>query len=1045
MERLRQTRPYLLLTLLGLPLITPLLRATAVPCTHDGHLHYHRIVAMLHAWQNGLPFTRWLPDLAFGYGYPFFIYREAPPLYLPFFLHLAGLPMSAASNLFYALTILACGWFMFLWVRDILGERAALVSAVAYMAAPYVLIDALVRGNSPESLALPLLPLLLWSGRRWLLQPTAVSFLISTFGLAFLSLSHNISTFIFAPTLLVYLLALGWQQRLGWRAVLGRVFLLFGLGLGMTIFYTGGALLELEEVTLRQSTAARGNNFRFNFASLSEIFAPVPAEDPLLLNPPLPLRLGWAPVALAIFGIVRLVWWQFRAKTTQSRSTVWHGWLMLAVSAVYLLLTLSLSQPIWESVPLIDFVQFPWRFVGRAALPVAFLAGLPFATFVAVRKGAEEQKSRGAGFSILQRSLLALFAITLLTVEALPYLYPNSCPEDPFPTIQNVHRYEAETGLVGVDPAGSYFPTTVQERPQTSPLVADYEAERTPQRFDITTTPPNAVLHEVRYESLGATIHLTTPEPFTAQYLTFAFPGWVAEVDGTAVPITPSNPAGLITFPVPAGEHTLTIAWRSTPLRTALVSASLLAFVAAIGVTFFLARNPLLKNKPQDKNPLAPFTGYRSLFAVALLLIGGKLLVDRVNTPLRRAAPPPIENQLVLQGGELRLEGFNLSRQQVPAGTVFDVDMAWTAVSFPQVDYQTNVWLEGPEGLIWSDKETYRPRMYEDAPRTRAWQPGQWAWDSREVQVFSGTPPGQYNLVLTLFDRSTLQPVTLLNERGEVVGPTAVLGQIEVVMPAEPPVFTPQYPLDVSLGNGLRLLGYNQDRQAAAPGESVLLTLFWQKEVTPVPDLLPLSLVDGAGTAVADWPIPLASTYFDLTQWRAGERLRGQHALRLPASLSSGAYQFVLDELPLGALQVNAPERVFEQPTVETAVDIPFTMPDGPQLATLTGYIVATAADQLTLTLVWQARTELSTSYRVFVHLVDESGDLIIQSDGEPANWTRPTTGWTVGEFITDPHQLTLPPDLPAGPLTLRIGLYDPATGQRLQTPSGDFAPVFLP
>ena len=90
-------------------------------------------------------------------------------------------------------------------VRDLFGPRAGVVSAVAYMAAPYVLIDALVRGNAPESLALPLLPFLLWVGRRWVLFGSVRAFLAGALGLALLSVSHNISTFIFAPTLGVYL------------------------------------------------------------------------------------------------------------------------------------------------------------------------------------------------------------------------------------------------------------------------------------------------------------------------------------------------------------------------------------------------------------------------------------------------------------------------------------------------------------------------------------------------------------------------------------------------------------------------------------------------------------------------------------------------------------------------------------------------------------------------------------------------------------------------------------------------------------------------
>ena len=39
-------------------------------------------------------------------------------------------------------------------------------------AAPYILLDAFVRGNAPESMALPLFPFLLWMGRRWMIKGT---------------------------------------------------------------------------------------------------------------------------------------------------------------------------------------------------------------------------------------------------------------------------------------------------------------------------------------------------------------------------------------------------------------------------------------------------------------------------------------------------------------------------------------------------------------------------------------------------------------------------------------------------------------------------------------------------------------------------------------------------------------------------------------------------------------------------------------------------------------------------------------------------------
>lgn len=1077
LRRIPATLRHLLwVTLLGTPLITPLLRWTAVPCTHDGHLHYHRVAAMRHAWENGLYVSRWLPDLAFGYGYPFFIYRELPPLYAVLFPHLAGMPLPAASNLFYALCVLAGGWFMYLWVRDVLGARAGIVSAVAYMAAPYVLVDALIRGNSPESLALALMPFLLWTGRRWLLGATAVRgtavstavyFLLSTFGMALFALSHNISLLIFTPTLLVYLLALSWLHRLPWPVWLGRIALLFGLGLGMTIFYAGGALLEMDQVTLQQSTTTRNNDFRFNFTTLSEIFAPAAPENPDLLNPPLPFRLGWVPTALALIGIAVGLWGSHRlpvngnqlpVNSNQSpdprppapgpRSPIkWHVALMALATAVYLFMSLPASRFIWEALPLIDFVQFPWRFVGRAALPVAFLAGAPFS----LQPPAFSRQHNASRITFYVSRITFYAAIALLVIEAIPTLYPNVCDEEPFPTILTVHAYERETGLVGVDPEGSYFPRTVQRRPAGSPLEADYQRGVWPQRLDLAALPAGAEVRSVTYDNLSMTAVIDAPEPFTARYLTFAFPGWTATVNGSPAPITPGAPEGLITFPVPAGEHTIRVAWRATPLRTALTAVSLLALAAAIVVAVLLVRNrlPVITHQLSEisyqlpaTDPRSPIADYR-LLLLGLLLIGLKLAVDRVENPLRFSAPPPVSTQLALRGGELQLNGYNLSREAVPAGEVFDIDLAWTAVSPPTAQYQSNVWLQGPDGLVWSDRETFRPRLYEDAPDTRAWQPGQWGWDSREVAVFSGAPPGDYDIVVTLFDLATLAPLTLAAPDGGVLGPTAVIGQMTVTA-AEDVAFTANPAFGVRVPQtGLRLLNARQDRAVAEPGNVLLLTLFWQRSSADAVDAFTIQLQDESGATAHEWP--QATTRADFVNaWQIGQPVRGQYLLRLPAGLESGRYRLALaGEIVVGQIEVIAPARRFDPPPLETAVNADFFADERP-LITLAGYTLQPITNnQLPITLVWQAQGETAVSYRVFVHLVDAAGQIVAQSDGEPANWARPTSGWAPGEYVTDAHTLTLPADPPAN-LTLRVGLYDPATGARLQSETADFVPIPL-
>jgi hypothetical protein len=89
--------------------------------------------------------------------------------------------------------------------------------------------------------------------------------------------------------------------------------------------------------------------------------------------------------------------------------------------------------------------------------------------------------------------------------------------------------------------------------------------------------------------------------------------------------------------------------------------------------------------------------------------------------------------------------------------------------------------------------------------------------------------------------------------------------------------------------------------------------------------------------------------------------------------------------------------------------------------------------------LAWQALDEIAAPYRVFVHLIDDTGRLIGQSDGAPVDWTRPTTGWAVGEVVVETRTLALPDGTDAGSYDLRVGLYDEERN-RLRLPDGSDA-----
>jgi hypothetical protein len=93
--------------------------------------------------------------------------------------------------------------------------------------------------------------------------------------------------------------------------------------------------------------------------------------------------------------------------------------------------------------------------------------------------------------------------------------------------------------------------------------------------------------------------------------------------------------------------------------------------------------------------------------------------------------------------------------------------------------------------------------------------------------------------------------------------------------------------------------------------------------------------------------------------------------------------------------------------------------------------------DVLHVSLSWKLLQQTESDYTVFVHLVDEEERVWAQHDGPPVGGSRPTSSWPLGEEITDHHGLALPPGIPSGTYSLAVGLYDPATGDRLPVATG--------
>jgi hypothetical protein len=90
--------------------------------------------------------------------------------------------------------------------------------------------------------------------------------------------------------------------------------------------------------------------------------------------------------------------------------------------------------------------------------------------------------------------------------------------------------------------------------------------------------------------------------------------------------------------------------------------------------------------------------------------------------------------------------------------------------------------------------------------------------------------------------------------------------------------------------------------------------------------------------------------------------------------------------------------------------------------------------DGIRIDLTWQARQSLENT-TIFVHLVDQQGSLVGQSDGEALGGSYPFELWAAGDQVMDTRWIKTDS---TGPFGIRVGLYNRQTSERLGAFTGD-------
>jgi hypothetical protein len=131
-------------------------------------------------------------------------------------------------------------------------------------------------------------------------------------------------------------------------------------------------------------------------------------------------------------------------------------------------------------------------------------------------------------------------------------------------------QLELDGVALGTTANREYTPIWAKVSPGASNnLLASYESGGPIDRFDRESLPEGATLRVVSSCATKDTFEVVSPQPFRATIRRFFFPGWRAKVDGEPAELAPGEPHGFITLPMPAGAHTLELAFGSTWPRVA--------------------------------------------------------------------------------------------------------------------------------------------------------------------------------------------------------------------------------------------------------------------------------------------------------------------------------------------------------------------------------------------------------------------------------------------------------------------------------------------